>query len=146
MSALCRERWLPTILGAVVAVGYLIFFREYRAPDSAKELLVAGISIGAIAVGFLANMKAVLFTIGRKRIIEQLKDAHYYSNLVDYLFWAIAASSFLVIICAVGIILDIKNYPIAYPVAVAIWIFAVVTAMGTYWRVISLFTRILRSD
>jgi hypothetical protein len=140
------ERNWPSVVGLLVAGGYMAFCRNFRAPESAKDLLGAGVSIGAIAVGFLANMKAILFSIDKKRIIQQLKDANCLTNVIDYLYWAIASSSFFSLASAVGLIVDLRGHPKLYPIGVSIWLFSVTTTIASYWRVITIFTRILRSD
>lgn len=140
------ERIWPSIIGASVGIVYIVFCRDYRAPDAAKDLLGAGVSIGAIAVGFLANMMAILFSIEKKRIVQQLKVLDLFNSVVDYLYYAIVASSCFALFSAVGLIVDLKSHPRVYPYAVAVWLFSAVTTVATYWRVIGIFTKLLKSQ
>jgi hypothetical protein len=140
------ERNWPWVLGAAFASAFYFLMPKYQAPDTAKDLLVSVISIGAISVGFLATMKAVLFSIDKRRLIVQMKDTKYWDYLIDYLVSGIRWASILSVVSAVGLLFDLHNHPRLYHLSIAVWIFIVVTAIGAYWRIVSLFATILRSD
>lgn len=145
-SSLQFERKWPIAFGFIVSVLFYILLPQYKAPDTAKDLLTAAISIGAIAVGFLATMKAVLFTIDKKTIIAQLKESSLYGCIVDYLLSGIKWWSMLSIFSAFELVADLQSHPKIYHVLAAAWVFIAFAAIGAYWRVVQVFTRILRAD
>lgn len=144
-AALYFEQFVPICLGAVAAVAFVAIRGDKVPAETPKELLGAGVSIGAIAVGFLANSKAILFSIDRKRIIEQLRDTNYYNYLVTYLMSAINWSLALAILSAVGLTIDLRIPQRWHAWGVAAWLWIAVTSISTYYRVINIFARILRS-
>jgi hypothetical protein len=144
--ALRIERWWPVSLGIIASVVYWSVFRDFKPAAERKDVLGATLSIGAIAVGFLANAKAILFSIDKKRVIVQLKDSRYYGYLVDYLMSAVRWSFVLAIISAAGLVVELGKHERWYSVGRAFWVFVLFAGMASYYRVVHVFGTILRSS
>jgi hypothetical protein len=140
------ERWYPHVVGLGVAVGYLLFLRDCRIPDSAQNLFSSVVSISAIAVGFLATAKSILISIDKKPIIEQLRRVGYYPVLVDYLMAAVWWSFVLSFLSAVCLLLDWKSVTFWNRAVLTAWLFVLVTAALMCYRVIHIFGKLLRVE
>lgn len=130
-----------------VGVTVLLFFLVPVFPvpaDSAPSLFSAVVSLSAIAVGFLATAKSILFTIDKKRIISQLKTAGKFNTLVDYLMMAVHWSFGLAVATSLCFVIDLKNPATWHRYVFAGWFFVLSTAALAYYRVVHIFAKILR--
>ena len=139
------ERWYPLISGLLVAVSYFIFFRNYPLPTSLKDLLSAVTNLSGIAIGFLAAALSILFSLPRKYVIQQLKVTGMYSKLLNYFIAAIQWSFGLAVLSAIGLLIDFSKSQYWHSTVLGIWLFFLVTALLSYYRVIEVFVAILRA-
>jgi hypothetical protein len=142
------EKWFPIVVGTVAAMLYFLMFRGYAITDSVQNLLLAIVSIAAIAVGFLATAKSILISIDDKLIVQRLKRVGYYKILVDYLLGAVWWSFGLSILSTACILVDWKDPGGAWwnRLLLAAWIFVLTTAMLACGRVIYIFGKLLRTE
>ncbi len=138
------ERTYPYALGVVAAA---IFWWPLQTPDvppTAINLLTAIISVAGIAVGFLMSAEAILLSLDESRVIRQLRQVGHYDLLISYLNEAILFSFALATLSAIGLFVDFKQTCWPAPV-VCLWMFVAAAAGCCYFRVIRIFSRILRS-
>jgi hypothetical protein len=143
---LWAERLWPWCLGIVAAGVALWFFWDKPIPTKSRDLVLAAVTVGTIAAGFLGNMKAILFSIDKRKIIDQLKRAGLYQQLVTYLLDATRLSFMLALFSAVCLAIDLETLKQPHPWWVALWAGLAAAALGSYWRVASIFGSVLRSE
>jgi hypothetical protein len=141
------ERHYPLVGGGVVALGYLLLHKtfDFVSRDALTNLFTAMVSVSAITVGFLATAQSILFSLENKRVTKFLKDAGAFKSLVDYMMDAINLSFVLAALSAFALLVDPKVHRWWYPFGFAIWLFILSFAGLAYYRVVRIFTEILRS-
>jgi hypothetical protein len=142
------ERWYPLAAGLAVAAVYYFFYRSWTITDAVLNLLLAIVSIAAIAVGFLATAKSILISIDDKLIIQRLKRVGYYKILIGYLLSAVWWSLGLSVFSALCLLIDWKDAAGAWwnrPV-LALWVCVLVTSLLACARVIYIFGKILSAE
>jgi hypothetical protein len=131
--------------GIISATIYLFFFRNRPFPPSLDNLFTSVISISAIAVGFFATAKTILFSIGQSNIIIQLKNAKVFDLLVNYIMSAINYCLVLAILTGFWFFFDLETPEKWYPWAFGAWLFFVSLALLSSYRVIRILAKILKS-
>jgi hypothetical protein len=141
------ERRYPLVGGGLVALGYLLMYKklDFVSRDALTNLFTAMVTVAAIAVGFLATAQSILFSLESKRVTHFLKEAGVFRSLVDYLMDAIHLSFALAALSAFALLVDPKAHRWWYPFAFATWLFILSFAGLAYYRVVSIFSQILRS-
>jgi hypothetical protein len=146
ISRRTREKYWPYAVGVTAALLYFFVFCHWK-PHKPNELIQSGLTIGAISVGFLANMKAILFSIEKKKVVEDLKVGGYFKYLIDYLMEAINLSFCLALLGAIGFVVDFEDRDrLRVKLLLTLWVFILSSAVAAYYRIINLFARILRAD
>lgn len=140
------EKWYPFTVGGMVAALYLWLGWYKDMPPNLKELLAAVISVSAIAVGFMATAKSILFSIEKKRAVRMLKEAGEFSTLIDYLMASVNWSFLLGLLSVVGLVLDFSKMAWWRPCLAAMWLLLFVTAGVACYRVIHVLSKILRAN
>lgn len=140
------ERRGPYVLAFIIAGIYLYFFRQVAVPANIKNLFATIVSICAVSIGFLATTESILFSIHDRKIIEWIKNAGLYNDLVNYLMSAIHLCFLWAILSALGIILDPNDLLCWYQWMIGLWLFLGSAAIISCYRVIYLFSKILRHD
>lgn len=143
------ERWEHIILG--IAAGMLVWmiFRDFPVPKQIPALAAALTTAGSIFVGFLATAKSILASLTGHPFIERLKKhtstgTSYYLDLIDYLMTAIRWSLFLTIYACVTLLIDFdlrQSWHEPFVIGLAI-LFTV--ALVSFYRVVSVFTLVLK--
>lgn len=113
-------------------------------PKTTPTLLGAIINVSGIAIGFLAAAEAIILSIDDVRVIRHLKQAGGYTILVRYLSEAIIASFLLAAVSAVGLFRDFETGHWHW-FGEAAWVFLLVAASLSYFRVLWVFFKILNS-
>ncbi len=143
------ERHYPWFIGFVAGVGFW-WLNGGWIPPGLKDLLSGFLNVASIVVGFLVTAKSILLSIDHKWIIQRSKESGAYGMLVGYIvsatYWWLASA----LLSAVGVAI-IPPDPLAdwqQPIAVGLfsgWLFVSVTsALGTI-RVLSIYSKILKS-
>ncbi|OPY13313.1 MAG: hypothetical protein A4E66_00818 [Syntrophus sp. PtaB.Bin001] len=138
------EKWYPLAAAIIICGCYFFYFRKYPIPDTINNLYNIAVSISAISVGFLATSKSILFTIYDRKIIQWIKSAGLYDSLVDYMMAAIHYCFILSIMSAIGLLINMKPMPEWYSYAFGLWLFIGTAALCSCYRVIHIFSKILR--
>jgi len=140
------ERWYPPFGGVVLAAAYFMLRNRLQLPpDTLTGLFTAVVSVSAIAVGFLATAQSILFSIEEKRAIRFLKDAGKFGTLISYMMAAVNLSFLLAAASAVGLLVKWKVEAKWHIYGFTVWVLLLVTATLSYYRVVSIFSAILRS-
>jgi hypothetical protein len=142
------ERRYPLIGSGIVTIGYLLIHRKlgFVSREALTNLFTAMVGVSAIAVGFLATAQSILFSLENRRVTQFLKDAGAFNSLIDYMMQAIHLSFILAALSAFALLVDPKAQRWWYPYAFAAWLFTLCFAGMAYYRVVSIFARILRSS
>ncbi|HNO78951.1 MAG TPA: hypothetical protein PKN33_12905 [Phycisphaerae bacterium] len=114
-------------------------------PTRLGDLMNATISLSAIAIGFLATAKSVILSIKDEAIIRTLKESGDHDRLLGYFMKAIRWSFGLGILSAIGLLIDFEADTTPHPWLFSIWLFTLAETGFCSYRVIDLFTRILRA-
>lgn len=153
------EKWFPLVGALGAAVAYYLLLGSRGTPSDFDPVLSAAITVGAIAIGFLATVKAILVSIVNRRIVRYLRESGKWPNLVGYLMRAIYWSGATVLLSVVLLLIDYPARCAGSPVGrlntiLCGWKTGILTAwvavcvgmvLGTY-RITSIFARILISD
>jgi hypothetical protein len=145
------ERWHPLTGGAIAALIYWRYGIKYLPPEELSKLFSNAITLGAIAIGFLATVQSILVTVQDRELIKAFREAGKYNYLIGYLLNAIHASFFLAAISTAGLIYPPAQtgaataVPTAFVICCDIWVLSLITAILTYYRVIHIFSMILLS-
>ena len=148
--ALIWEKWYPIIIAGAVTAIYLSVpaLRQYALPPSASALMAAIVSIGGIAIGFLATAKSILVSIDDREIIQKLKSSGYYRRIISYLRTAIRWSFLLTGYSAAALLVEFgpsTNWSFAHSVGFSIWLLLATVSTLSYYRVINIFYAVLES-
>jgi hypothetical protein len=140
------EKWHPIIFGFIVAFIYLLFLKNYPPPNAIRDLFSAAINICAITVGFLSTSQSILLSIPNKQTVKAFKKAAVYGNLINYFMNAIHWSFGLAISSSIGLIINLNQKEVWHPWVISFWLLCLTAATFSYYRVIRLFSYILRSS
>jgi hypothetical protein len=143
------ENWYPTV-GAVAVALFVVVYCRWQSgwipPKATSDVLSAVINVSAIAVGFLAAAKSILFTIEHTRIIRLLKSANRLREVVRYMMRAINVSFALAGVSTAALLADADaHHWYTSPLAV-VWSFLLAASALTYYRVIRIFSIILEAS
>jgi len=139
------EKWITYILASVCTAAYLHFFGQSQFPKTINSLFTAIISISAVSIGFIATTKSILFALRDSSTVKWIKSGGGYQQLIDYMMTAIRWCFLNAIVSAVCLLLDFPSYYWA-PFLFAAWLFTCVTAFSSCYRVIHIFSKILRAQ
>lgn len=141
------EKWYPLFLGAVAFAFYLSLDKHYNLsfPKSLNDIFATTTTLSGIFVGFLITAKSILFSIDDRYIITKLKETNTYNKLIDYFMSAIQWSFCLAFISILGLFLDFSNPNFAHKLIFSLWIFCLVITGSSCYRVISVFSGILKA-
>lgn len=144
------ERNYPWVSGLCIGGISYWFFRSSSIPPGTRDLMTSFLNIAAIIVGFLITSQSILMSLDGKWIIQRSKEAGAYRMLVGYLvaatYWWMAAA----LLSAVGIALvpatPLPDWQKPYAVCMfAFWVFIAATASVAAFRVLSIFSSVLKS-
>jgi hypothetical protein len=144
------ERNYPWLAGLCIAGITFRFFRSSTIPPSTKDLMTSFLNVAAIIVGFLVTTQSILMSLDSKWIIQRSKESGAYRMLVGYLVAATYWWMGTALLSGVGIAL-VPTSPLAdwqKPYAVSmfsIWVFVAATASFAAFRVLSIFSSVLKS-
>ncbi|MFA6412383.1 MAG: hypothetical protein WCW53_06760 [Syntrophales bacterium] len=141
------DKYYPVVGGAVIALLYLLLFHlcpKLALNKGFRDILIAAITVNAIAVGFLATAKATLMSIYNSRVIKWMKSTNTYVKTIIYFGDAVNASIFCGIYSMILLLIDFSN-PIKHILfLLAVWVFLMAIALLAMHRIIRIFSKILR--
>lgn len=148
MSA-TTDKYYPICFGAIASFLYLALFSKYpkyALPANIRDLIMAATTISAIAVGFLATAEAIIVSISRSDILQWMKDGGHYETTIDYFVDAIHFCMTTAILSGLMLLIDYKDPVKIVLWVVAAWVFIAVSGLFATYRVISLFSTILKNN
>ncbi len=147
MTPKAIERWYPYVFGFGITILYFYFHRLIDVLLTAKALFPVLTSISAIAVGFLITAQSIILSIDQRSVIKGLKQGAVYGHLVGYVVQAIYWAFGTTIVTATGMVLSLHvnaNDWMFSVIFTGVWIFITTTAVMCCYRVIRIFSKILR--
>ena len=139
------ERYYPWIIAILVAAVNWCFARNYPLLDFTKDLLIATLNLSSITIGFLSTSLSILASIEQTYIVKQLKQAGVYNKLINYFRSAIAWSFVVVILDIFGLTINFKMSEWWKEMFFVFWAFSVALALASTYRILSVFTKLLKS-
>lgn len=141
------DKYYPVICSAVIAFAYLGLFAAYpkfALQKGFRDIFIATITVNAISVGFLATAKATLLSIHSSKVVRWMKDSGTYETTIIYFMDAVNISIVCAIWSMVVLLIDF-NDPVKYILfCIDVWLFLVAYSLMTMYRVIRVFSKILR--
>lgn len=139
------ERWYPLVYGLFLGVLTFFVFQGQALSSRLTDLLAATMSLSGIAIGFLATVKSILFSIEDRKIIKNLKQTNKFNTLIDYIMDAINGSFLSSILSGIGLLIDWESYNNWKIIFISSWMATLLTSGFCCYRVIKLFQKILKS-
>lgn len=139
----------PHLLALVIAGAYLYLnfkFPQYTLPKNLKDLLTASATINSIVVGFLATAKATLLSISSSKSIKWMKTGGQYQTLIAYFMTAVHYSILTAIVSALMLLFNFDKLPPFAAYFVGLWVFLSVGSLCSGYRIIRLYSTILRNS
>ena len=140
------EKWYPLFFGVIFAILCSYFFTNNPSLNSFKELFSATTTLSAIVIGFLSTAVSILLTIIESYIMQQIINGQVYDKLINYFMDAIQWLFILTLLSFIGILIDITQFYQPFKsLAFGVWALAFMTSGLSSYRVIHVFTSILRA-
>jgi hypothetical protein len=134
--------WLGAI-GSGGACAWL--FRHRELPENLEQVFATTVDVGAIGVGFLGAIFALLLTIQGTPMVEKMHRSGLWDDLMDFLVQSIWASFVLVTFSLTAVVMesflkrqDWRHY------ALFLWAATAVFAGLSVYRVLTIFFTVLR--
>ncbi len=143
-----KYHWLCGLLITLLFFFVFNFIIDYKLIfyGSVKELLSSATVISSIGVGFLATTKAILISIKNSKTMKWLKDGGHYLTIVDHCMCSIHWCFAFAIYSSMCLFLNYDNPTYFHFVAIVLWIFLASTAFSSSYRIIKLFSTILKNE
>ncbi|WP_211750346.1 hypothetical protein [Paenibacillus sp. Marseille-Q4541] len=137
------EKLYPLILSLLGP--FVVIYFKLIPSDIAnfKDILNSTISIGSIAVGFLAAAVTLLPSLGSNKLVKVLKQMGAYTKLIKYLISAIVALFLTSLLSVLGLFLVQDSMGIINRIFLGVWIYAFIFSILSSFRVIRNFTKFL---
>ena len=136
-----RDNHSSLIISLIGGSLYLLLFNGEKMPSSLDNLFLGGITVSAGLAGFLITSMSIILSLEEKYIIKQLRRTNLYDTLikcfVDAVRWHFASLS----VGLIGLFLEFKIYKPWHNYFLAIWIFFLIEALCTSYRVIDILQR-----
>jgi hypothetical protein len=104
---LLLEKTYPPLVGIGVAIMACLLMPS--PVEGMKEVVQSIVNTSAIAVGFLATSLSILYTIGKSRIMEDLKKIGRTDIIVGYFLESLGAWFLLAIVGGLLLLLDYRK-------------------------------------
>lgn len=143
------DKIYPHLVAIIAALGYFSFlyqFKEYVVHPNMKDLLTASATISSIAVGFLATAKATLLSISKSRVVKWMKDGGVYNAMIDYFMTAVHYCMITAVYSALLLLFDFTKSAITNLLLVTLWVFLSVGSLLSGYRIIRLYSDVLRKS
>jgi hypothetical protein len=139
------EKWYPIFLGFCAFIVYEILKGHLGILCISKDIFGALISISAIAIGFMATIESILLSLDNK-IINQLKAAGAFNDLLSYIMSAINWSFFLAAFTTACLLIDFSKKAEWFSYAFAGLVFITIVSAASCYRIIRIFYKILHYE
>lgn len=148
------ERAIPAVCGVAAAGAYYALTTPLGStwPKQPEQVLSTAATVAAMSVGFLASVKAVLFSMAGSRIIKHLKEVDLLDLFLSYLreaLWAgtaLASTSIFVLFMPIPPAPTAPDgrVPTAWAVGAVLFVGAVGWTVAAYARSVLNFGALLR--
>lgn len=137
------EKFYPLVLAILGPAA--VFYFKLMPSDIAnfKDILNSTISIGSIAVGFLAAAVTLLPSLGSNKLVRVLKQMGAYTKLIKYLISAIVALFLTSLLSVIGLFLVLNSMDLINKIFLGAWSYAFLFSILSSYRVIRNFTKFL---
>lgn len=153
MSKMSFEEILDSLyphIAAIFFAGVYLFlnykYPQHTLPKNLKDLLTASATINSIVVGFLATAKATLLSISGGRAIKFMKSGGQYDTLISYFMTAVHYSILTAVLSALMLLFNFDKLPPIAAYFVGFWVFLSVGSLCSGYRIIHLYSTILRKN
>ncbi|WP_106494853.1 hypothetical protein [Lentibacillus sp. Marseille-P4043] len=136
---------VTSVIGLIVCFVLFIFNLKVSSIPFFKELLSATISMGAIAVGFLAAAITLMPTLQSNDFLADLKSIGGYEKLLNALLVAIAILFILCLISLTGFFFNINKVNTYTTLFLYVWMFFFVNSVSLVSYVVGVFLYYLKS-
>ena len=137
------ERIYPMVLSVVVTAMALFWDISLKDFLNYKEIMSSAISLGSIAVGFLAAAITLMPSLSNNELVKNLKSMGAYKKLLKYIISAIISLFCLSLISLLGLFINNNYEHFLVTYFQYLWVFILVLSIMTTIRVISLFLKFL---
>lgn len=142
------EMLYPVLISA--AVGWISWwiFRGRKVPEKIYDLMANGVNIGGIAIGFLATIITLMFSLQNNYIIQQLKSLGYFKTLMSFFYTALISCFALVVIGVFGLFLNFNEdaFQDIFHIFLAGWVGLVTMAGLSVFRFVRILYIILQNE
>jgi len=140
------ERWYPFVGGLAAGAGFYCAQEHFQwpYPQTMPNLLSSVTNVSTIAIGILCSGQFILLAMDGNEFIQRLRDQQYFEPIMTFLMNALHWSFGLAVISAVGMLADPTHSRSWYMPACSIWVFVLVSSALAYYRVITIFSSIVR--
>jgi hypothetical protein len=137
------EKIYPYILGLIAPFAVWYLRLTPNSFENFKDIMASTISLGSIAVGFLAAAITLMPSMNENSLVKRLKELGAYRKLLKYLIEAIIALFIVSLLSIFGLFLNSKIITCIDISFMHLWTYVfAVSILGTF-RVISNFLRFL---
>ncbi|MCY8110075.1 hypothetical protein MOF19_16470 [Bacillus spizizenii] len=137
------ERTYPLILSIVLVVASIWFDFSLLDLKNYKDIMSSSISLGSIAVGFLAAAITLMPSLSNNELVKNLKRLGAYQKLLRYIIIAIIGLFGISFLSISGLFINSDACTLVKFVFGNFWIFVFVFAILSIVRVIHLFLKFL---
>lgn len=143
------EQYYPVVGGAIAGFAYMGLFLVYPTfslTNRFRDLFVAGITINAIFAGFLAAAEATIISINNSKVIIWMKDSGVYGTTITHFRDAVLVSIACAVLSMLLLLIDFNN-PVKYILwGIATWVFGFTYSILTMYRVINIFSKVIKKS
>jgi hypothetical protein len=137
------EKIYPQLLSILVTVYlYLVKFNLSKLPNY-KDIMSASISLGSIAVGFLAAAITLMPSMENNELVRNLRRMGAYKKLLKYIITAIFSLFSTCLLSLIALFTDAKANNIVNVIFNNIWTLVFVFSLLATFRVIQTFLKFL---
>lgn len=139
------EKWYPIVIASIGTIlGYSVA-NNIKLSSSSQNIFSAATNLSAIAIGFLGAAMAILLSIGNSKSVKALKQTGAYVRLINYFDSAIKTSFCLAVLSFLGLLIDTATANVLQKIFILAWIFYLILSGAMVYRVIDVFSDILRT-
>ncbi|HEX3747051.1 MAG TPA: hypothetical protein VHW09_24110 [Bryobacteraceae bacterium] len=137
------ENAWPYLAGvSVSAAYYLLWAPHHPIPAGVRDVLSASSRAASSLFGFLLATGSILVGIKNSWYKVRAKESGVYFSLVKRMFSAMWWCLVSTVLSIIGLSFDVSWKLSWYPMALAVWLLCVVTALATTIRSIGLFAKL----
>ncbi|MBT2700253.1 hypothetical protein J7E79_23080 [Bacillus sp. ISL-40] len=137
------EKIYPQLLSILVTV--YLYFTEFKlgALQNYKDIMSASISLGSIAVGFLAAAITLMPSMDNNELVRNLRRMGAYKKLLKYIITAIFSLFSTCFLSLIALFTDSKTNSIFNVIFNNAWILVFIFSLLATFRVIQTFLKFL---